>query len=315
MIDRQPPRLSVGIISAGAVGTALAEAFTDAGHLVIGVVARSERSQARVTERIPNIPIVDIDTAAMAQLVVLAVPDPVLPTVVQEIAPTIRDGQMVMHTSGRNGCAVLQPLTDEGALPLALHPAMGFTGSASDTQHLSGCGWGVTTDSEVGEAVADVLVQSLGGVPIPIEEDARPAYHAAMAHAANHLVTLISDAHTMVNVVLGKPASQQAIASEGEKSEARLLLGNIVRAGADSALRRHAAALTGPASRDDAATVVAHLDALRERGANAPDAEAHNLELRYLPMSERTAQLAGSTEVERALMAYRSEHGLPGGLV
>ena len=81
MIDRQPPRLSVGIISAGAVGLALAEAFTRAGHHVHGIHAHSERSQARATQRVPDIPIVSLAEAAMAQLVVLAVPDPVLPEV------------------------------------------------------------------------------------------------------------------------------------------------------------------------------------------------------------------------------------------
>ena len=314
MIDRQPPRLSVGIISAGAVGLALAEAFTRAGHHVHGIHAHSERSRARAAQRAPGIPIVSLAEAAMAQLVVLAVPDPVLPEVAAEVARTVRDGQMVMHTSGRNGCQVLQSITDEGALPLALHPAMGFVGTQQDTENLLGCGWGVTTDSEVGQAVGELLVQSLGGVAVHIAEDRRPAYHAAMAHAANHLVTVISDAHSMLNAVLDKPNDPAVIEGEGESSEARLLLNSIVRAGADATLCEHLGALTGPASRDDAPAVLAHLEALRQLSENSADPNSHDLHLRYLPMAERTAQAAGSPEVERALMAYRSEHGLPGGL-
>ena len=76
----------------------------------------------------------------------------------------------------------------------------------------------------------------------------------------------------------------------------------------------HLGALTGPASRDDAPAVLAHLEALRQLSENSADPNSHDLHLRYLPMAERTAQAAGSPEVERALMAYRSEHGLPGGL-
>ena len=192
MIDRQPPRLSVGVISAGAVGVAVAESFLRAGHMVSGIVAPSERSRALSTERIPTVPLVDVATASQAALVILAVPDPMLPDVVEQVSLTTRDGQMVAHTSGSNGCAVLQPVTDTGAIPLALHPAMTFVRQPRDVDRLTGCAWGVTSDSEIGETLAHMIVTSLGGVPISVPEERRGAYHAAMAHAGNHAGAVVA---------------------------------------------------------------------------------------------------------------------------
>src|SRR5699024_11352642 len=131
------------------------------------------------------------------------------------------------------------------------------------------------TASEVGRGVGELRVQSLGGVAAHIAEDRRPAYHAAMAHAANHLVTLISDAHSMLNAVLDKPNDPAAIEGEGESSEARLLLNSIVRAGADATLREHPGALTGPAARDDAPAALAHHAALRQLSDTPADPTPH----------------------------------------
>ena len=176
-----------------------------------GVNVHSERSAVAASKRIPTIPQLPLEQVAQAALVILAVPDPQLPTVIEEVAQHTQDGQMVAHTSGAFGCDILQPITDTGALPLALHPAMAFTGSPVDTERLTGCAWGITADSDQGLAVAELLVTTVAGVPIAIAEDKRPAYHAAMAHAGNHLVTLLSDAQRMMDHVLATnlPADQK----------------------------------------------------------------------------------------------------------
>lgn len=296
---RQEPRLSVGIISAGAVGIALAEAFARAGHHVHGVYAHSERSKRRASERIPAIPQVSLESASHAALVVLAVPDPQLEEVVRRVAEHTRDGQIVAHVSGARGCAVLQPVTDTGALPLAMHPAMTFVGSPVDSENLAGCAWGVTSDSETGQAVAHMLVSSLGGVAIDVPEERRALYHAAMAHASNHLVTLLSDAqrimdHALGGETAGREASER---TTPENPDSASLLRSLVRASASGALDRRMEALTGPVARDDAQAVLRHLDALRA----LPEREFGQLETQYLQLAERTAQRVNSIEVERAL--------------
>src|SRR5437763_1466525 len=86
-------------------------------------------------------------------------------------------GQTV-QASGRFGVAVLAPATTAGALPLALHPVMTFSGTSLDLGRLSGCPFGVTAPAAL-EAVAEALVLEMGGEPVPVAEQARPLYHAA----------------------------------------------------------------------------------------------------------------------------------------
>lgn len=298
MTDRQEPRLSVGVISAGAVGTAVAEVLRDAGHLIHGVVAPSAASRARAADRLPGVPVIPLHEAAQAALVVLAVPDPVLPEIAARVAETTRPGQIVMHTAGSVGCGVLQPVTDTGALPLALHPAMTFTGQEADAGHLLGCAWGVTTDSDTGAAVAEILVDSVGGVPVRVPEEGRTLYHAAMAHGANHLVTVVSEAQRMLDHALAVGTPDREVRTAPESA---VLLRRIVPAAASNALADRTGALTGPTVRDDAPTVLRHLAAL--------DAlDDPQLAAAYRQDAERTARAVGSIDVERALRPDYPDH-------
>ncbi|MDN6387148.1 MAG: DUF2520 domain-containing protein [Corynebacterium sp.] len=294
--DRQEPRLSVGVISAGAVGTAVAEALLRAGHHVHGVVARSAASRENARARLPGVAVhgdsaSDIAEVAQAALVVLAVPDPQLPGVIDQVARTVRAGQIVVHTAGALGCEVLQPVTDTGALPLALHPAMTFRGRPEDTDNLAGCAWGVTTDSETGTAVAELLVASMCGIAVPVAEEQRTVYHAAMAHGANHLVTQVVEAMRMLDHALSNDATGAA-----EDPRAALLLRRILPAALTGALESRTAALTGPTARDDAATVLRPVAALEEVGGGHGGLAAS-----YRQDALRTARAVGSLNVERAL--------------
>ncbi|AGP30051.1 DUF2520 domain-containing protein [Corynebacterium terpenotabidum] len=307
--DRQEPRLSVGVISAGAVGTAVAEALQRAGHHLHGVVARSEASRARAAARLPGVPVVDVADAAHAALIILAVPDPQLSGVVARLAQVVTPGQIIMHTAGSLGCGVLQPLTDIGALPLALHPAMTFTGGPEDTDHLVGCAWGVTVDSDTGAAVAELLVGTLGGIAVPVAEEHRTVYHAAMAHGSNHLVTLVSEALEMLDHALADPEqARQASPSVEMNPNSAVLLRRILPAALAGALDRRMGALTGPTARDDAATVLRHLAALEALGVpDIPDDAGSSVSVggglvaSYRSSAHRTARAVGSFNVERAL--------------
>ena len=86
------------------------------------------------------------DVARASDLLLLTVPDDMLENVVTSLvgAGAIRAGQYVVHTSGRHGLAVLRAATRIGAHPIAMHPAMTFTGTDVDLGRLSGCVFGVT---------------------------------------------------------------------------------------------------------------------------------------------------------------------------
>lgn len=298
MPQNHSPRLTVGIISAGSVGLALAEAFSRAGHTVHSVYAHSPASAGRASERVPQIPQRTLEETAHAGLVVLAVPDPQLPAVIEQVAEHTQSGQIVAHTSGSRGIGVLQPVTDTGALPLALHPAMTFTGDSHDTDRLDGCGWGVTADSEEGYAVAEVLIATLNGVAVPVPEQQRTVYHAALAHAANHQVTLLSDAQRIMDHVLAREEGTP-VGGAPEDPRSALLLRKTAHAAVDNALASRLDGLTGPVAMDDARTVEMHLEGLARVGYG---------EAAYLAMAERTAQLVGAGRVEQLLNRLIVEH-------
>ncbi len=250
-----PARLAVGVVSAGRVGTALGQAWEAAGHLVVATSAISDASIRRAADRLPDAQLLAPDeVAARADLLVLAVPDDALAGLVGGLAATgsVRPGQIVVHTAGARGVRVLDPLTGLGALPLALHPAMTFLGRAEDTARLASCCFGITAADDAGWAVAEALVLEVGAEAVRIAEADRPTYHAALAHGANHLVTLVCDAVQALRAVT-------ATAVPVER-----LLAPLLSAALDNALRHGDHALTGPVARGDADAVAVHLRVLTE---------------------------------------------------
>ncbi|MGB8227802.1 MAG: DUF2520 domain-containing protein, partial [Pseudonocardiaceae bacterium] len=193
----RPARLAVGVVSAGRVGSVLGAAISGAGHVVVGVSAVSRASLRRAANLLPDAPVLAPDEVVRrSDLVLLAVPDDVLPGLVSGLTTTgaFRAGQMVVHTSGARGVDVLAPATRLGVLPLALHPAMTFTGRPEDVARLAAACVGVTVADETGWSVGEALVLEMGAEPVRVPPQARPLYHAALTHGANHLATLVRDA-------------------------------------------------------------------------------------------------------------------------
>lgn len=247
-----PARLRVGIIGTGRVGATLGVALARAGHQITGVSAVSEASRQRAASRLPGVPVLrPPQVLAGADLILLTVPDDVLPGLVTGLSATGTElaGRLLAHTSGRHGLAVLGPAVRRGALPLALHPVMTFTGRADDTDRLAGISFGVTAPDEL-RLAAEALVIEMGGEPVWIEEANRPLYHAALAGAANHLITLVVQAAELLSVA-------------GVPDPARML-SPLLSAALDNALRLGDAGLTGPVARADADTVAEHLAVLAQ---------------------------------------------------
>ena len=159
----RPARLAVGVISAGRVGAVMGAALAAAGHHVVAASGVSRASVSRAATLLPGVPLVPPDEAAAgAALVLLAVPDDVLPGLVRGLAAAgcFRPGQIVVHTSGARGVAVLDPATENGVLPLALHPVMTFTGRPEDVARLGGASVAVTASEgeEAAWSVGEALV-------------------------------------------------------------------------------------------------------------------------------------------------------------
>jgi predicted short-subunit dehydrogenase-like oxidoreductase (DUF2520 family) len=248
---------TVGVVGAGRVGAVLGARLAMAGHRVVAASGVSAASKARIHELLPTAEVRAADeVAAAVELVLVAVPDDALAGLVAGLAETgaLRPGQIVAHTSGAHGIGVLAPAARLGAITLALHPAMTFTGNPLDSERLAaGVPFGVTAPAQACE-LAQRLVADLGGSVEWVPEERRVLYHAALTHGANHLVTLVNEAMDLL---------RDAGAAHPDR-----LLDALLHAALDNTLRLGDAALTGPVSRGDAGTVAEHLVTL---GASAPE--------------------------------------------
>ena len=242
----------MGVIGTGRAGAVVGAALRRSGHEVVACSARGDISRVRAEALLPGVPIVDpAEVARACDLLLLSVPDDALGSVVSAIAPHVRPGQIVMHLSGRHGLAVLEPLA--GTIPIAAHPVMTFTGTSLDLDRLDDCPFGVTAEDE-GASIAAALVMEMGGDPVAVADDRRALYHAALAHGANHLVTLV--AQTLDLLAAAGVAEPERVARP------------VLTAALDNALREGDRALTGPVARADLATVRAHVEQMPD-----PDVE------------------------------------------
>jgi predicted short-subunit dehydrogenase-like oxidoreductase (DUF2520 family) len=261
----------VGVIGAGRVGAVLGAALERSGHRVVAASGTSTASKARISRLLPGA--ADRTPAEVARaardLLIIAVPDDALALVVADAADALHPGQVVAHTSGAHGLAVLAPVAASGARPLALHPAMTFAGTAEDIDKLTGASFGVTAEPDL-RSFVERLVADLGGTTEWVAEADRALYHAALAHGANHLVTLVNEA-------LDRLRDAGVVHPER-------VLGPLLRTSVDNALRLGDGALTGPVSRGDAGTVARHLDRL---AAVAPESVPA-----YLALARRSADRA-----------------------
>jgi predicted short-subunit dehydrogenase-like oxidoreductase (DUF2520 family) len=241
-------RHSIGVIGAGRVGAVLAAALGQAGHRIAAVAGESDASRTRIETLLPGVHIGKPTVVAKsAEVLLLTVPDDSLDNVVRMLVASgaIRPGQYVVHTSGRHGLDVLEPAHAIGARGIAMHPAMTFTGTDVDLGRLAGCMLGVTARDDE-RSFAEELADDLGGRIMWIDEDRRALYHAALAHGANHLVTLVSQAMDLLR--------------EAGSTDPAATLGPLLNAAIDNTLAYGDAALTGPIVRGDVHTVRAHLE-------------------------------------------------------
>lgn len=191
---RAADRLGVGVVGAGRVGAVLGSCLRAAGHTVVGASGSSEESRERIEVMLPGVENLSVaEVVRRAELVLLTVPDDDLGQLVGGMARLglWQPGQLVVHTAGRFGVAVLEAAQRAGAIPLAIHPAMTFTGTSMDVARLAGCMFAVTAARPV-LPIAQALVVEMGGEPVIVAEEARPTYHAACAHGANHVMVLVA---------------------------------------------------------------------------------------------------------------------------
>jgi predicted short-subunit dehydrogenase-like oxidoreductase (DUF2520 family) len=242
-MPESPAFRQIGLVGAGRVASALALGLAPHGARPALVLGRGQIAGTGAARDAA-------DLLARCDTIGLAVSDDALDGVVADLAAAMgAKAPFVFHVSGRSGVGVLAPLADRGAQTAAIHPVMTFTGDpAAEVARMVGARFAVTGADAASTALARRIVACLGGVAVDVAEAHRALYHAALCHAANHLVTLLA-------------GSSEALARAGVDDPAALLA-PLVRAALNNSLDRGFAALSGPLLRGDGRTIANHLAAL-----------------------------------------------------
>ena len=247
----------VGIVGAGAVGTALGVALDRAGWPVGAVASRDPARRGRVRGLVPRARGVAAANALVddVELVILAVPD----DVVAAVAASLRlyAGQAMVHTSGLLGAEVLQPAMAAGTQAGAFHPLVAFADLDRALAALRGATIAIEGDEELAAHLAE-MAEAIGGVPVRLAPGSKAAYHAAAVLSAGGVIALLDTIREVAGVV-----------GLDEAGALRIYLPLLEQTVANARALGVAPALTGPATRGDAGTVAAHLAAL---AAGAPEA-------------------------------------------
>lgn len=245
---------TLAIVGAGRVGRALGRRLHELGWHIGSVVTRSEATaQAAVRAIGAGTPCAKLTRQILAtDAVLVATPDDAVARVAARLARMGGEewrGKVILHTSGALDRRALAPLSRRGAATGSLHPLQTFSGHT--VPPLEGVVFAIEGDGHA-LRVARQMARALGGVPVPIKGSSKPAYHAAGAFVAGHVLAVV-EASTRMLMRIGFTRRQAARAL---LPLVRQTLDNFERLGPH-------ASWTGPLSRRDYATVGKHVRALR----------------------------------------------------
>jgi predicted short-subunit dehydrogenase-like oxidoreductase (DUF2520 family) len=278
----EPP--VVGIVGAGAAGTALGVALSRAGWPVAAVASRDEGRRERFRSHVPGARGFGEATALLdeVELIILAVPDDAIPGLAGELR--MYGGQAMVHTSGALGAEVLEPARAAGTQIGAFHPLVAFADTERAVAALHGATVAVEGDDELAALLA-TMAEAIGATAVRLAPGSKAAYHAAAMLSAGGVVALL-DAIAELGRVAGLDEAgslaiygglvEQTLGNARALGIARALTGPMVR-GDLGTIRRHVAALER-----DAPGVLPLYRAIAERevgiaesrGALAPDLAA-----------------------------------------
>jgi len=245
----EPP--VVGIVGAGAVGTALGVALARAGWPVGAVASRDAARRERFRSLVPGVRGFAEAAALLdeVELIILAVPDDVIPALAGSLR--LYSGQAMIHTSGALGAEVLEPAMAAGTQVGAFHPLVAFADTELAVAALRGATVAIEGDDQLADLLAR-MAEAIGAQPVRLAPGTKAAYHAAAVLAAGGFVALL-DAIAELGRVAGLDEAG-SLAIYGRLAEQTL---------ANARALGIARALTGPMTRGDVGTLRRHLDTLR----------------------------------------------------
>jgi predicted short-subunit dehydrogenase-like oxidoreductase (DUF2520 family) len=187
-------RLNIGVVGQEIAGIAMAQALSHAGHQVVAISSKAIDTDERIEVLLPLAKKVsDEQILASADLVLLAVPASEIEATVSALADSWRAGQLVVHLAAEHDHDILGVAISKGAIPLAIHPAMRFTGTSLDINRMKESFFAVSAPV-VALPIAEALVIEMGAEPIVIASEARASYAEAIAVASNFSAMIVNQA-------------------------------------------------------------------------------------------------------------------------
>ena len=282
--------LTVAIIGAGRLGSALAVALSESGYEIVALVSRRlahARKSARALNTSPlALDATQLDLIPRADLVLFTTPDDQITEAATQFAqsltarasrPRVRRAAtaaaaVALHASGALASDALAPLRAHNFALGSLHPLVSISDAASSAKNLHGAFYCLEGDTPALRA-ARRIVRALDGHSFSVAARDKPLYHAAAVIASGHTVALFDLAATLLARCGLTP------------TRARQVLLPLLRSTLDNLYTRPPAqALTGSFARADTTTVRKHLAALRN--TELPDALAI-----YALLGQRSLQL------------------------
>src|SRR5436190_9958804 len=251
----EPP--VIGIVGAGAVGTALGVALSRGGWPIQAVASRDAARRERFRSLV-DVARVFADAEPIldeVELIILAVPDDAIAGLARSLR--MYGGQAMVHTSGALGAEVLAPAVAAGTQVGAFHPLVAFADTERAIAALHGATVAIEGDEQLAGLLRD-LAEAVGATAVRLTPGSKAAYHAAAVLAAGGFVALL-DAIAELGRVAGLDEAG-ALAIYGDLIEQTL--GNARALGI-------ANALTGPVTRGDVGTLTRHIETLRRHAPGA----------------------------------------------
>jgi predicted short-subunit dehydrogenase-like oxidoreductase (DUF2520 family) len=266
--------LRVGIAGGGRVAQAIGRALQSCGVPIDFIASRNSEHAGTAADFIGGdaVAVSYHALASQATHVLIAVSDDAIGSVAKTLAAEDGVMRMALHTSGSYGPELLAPLSEKGISCGSMHPLQTISDGPQGAIALRNIAFSVS-GSPAAAAWAEQMIAALGGQVLYIRADSRHLYHAAAVMASNYVATLID-------------AAQELMELAGISDEAALrALAPLVRTSVENCLSDGPInALTGPVVRGDAATVAAHMTALKRA-----DCSTHNL---YKAAGLRTLRMA-----------------------
>ncbi|CAB4544566.1 MAG: DUF2520 domain-containing protein [Actinobacteria bacterium] len=216
--------MKIGVIGNEPAGPVLAKAWANAGHDLVGVYVETPAAIDRVEALLPDVPIAPMAAVVeAAELIILAIPPADIDLTVAGLADMQLFGprKIVLHLSPHRGYGVLADAAQQGAIPIAMHPLMHFTGTSMDITVMKGATFVVSTPDTY-RAIAQALVIEIGAEPFELTEFQRAAYAEAFEVARDFSSLVVQQA--------------MGILAESEVSHPAQLIGPVVRSAVDDAL-------------------------------------------------------------------------------